>query len=455
MSKKQISSPNCSNSSKSKTSSTKTKSSRSKETDKTRTSSSKTEKKVIRQPEVNIGTIGHVDNGKSTLVQALTGKFPDNHSEELKRGISIRLGYADTDFRKCPKCPEPEAFTVEKICPHCGTPTDILRRVSFVDCPGHEVLMATLLSGATLMNGAILLIAANSHCPQPQTREHLAAMEILGISNIVIAQNKIELVSEEQAKRNYQEIKEFIKGTVAENAPIVPISAMHKANLDVLIQQIEKHIPTPKLDVNSPFEMYVARSFDINRPGTRPDQLKGGVLGGSIIQGQIEVGDEIEIVPGLPIKKGNKLTFQPVTTKVVSISIGEQGLVDKAHSGGLVAIGTELDPSFAKADKMAGNIVSTPGNSPPVRSELTLNVQLMEYVVGSEQITKVSPLAQNELLMLNIGTAKTAGVITDLKGSTVKIKLSREVAARSHSKAAISRRIEGRFRLIGVGEVID
>ena len=262
-----------------------------------------TEEKKIKQPVVNIGTIGHVDNGKSTLVQALTGKFPDDHSEELKRGISIRLGYADTEFRKCPKCPEPEAYTIEITCPKCGTPSEYLRRVSFVDCPGHEVLMATLLSGATLMNGAILLIAANSRCPQPQTREHLAAMEILKIPNIVIAQNKIELVTEEEAKRNYKEIQDFIKGTIAENAPIVPISAMHKANLDVLICEIEKTIPTPDFDIDSPLEMYVARSFDINRPGTKPDKLKGGALGGTIIKGQVKVGDEIEIgAEGNPVR---------------------------------------------------------------------------------------------------------------------------------------------------------
>ncbi|MHA1407055.1 MAG: translation initiation factor IF-2 subunit gamma [Candidatus Heimdallarchaeaceae archaeon] len=411
--------------------------------------------KVIRQPVVNIGTIGHVDNGKSTLVQALTGKFPDDHSEELKRGISIRLGYADTEFRKCPKCPEIEAYTIEEVCPKCGTPTKFLRRVSFVDCPGHEVLMATLLSGATLMNGAILLIAANSKCPQPQTREHLAAMEILQIHNIVIAQNKIELVSEEQANRNFQEIKDFIKGTIAENAPIVPISAMHKANLDVLIYEIEKNIPTPELDVTSPLEMHVARSFDINRPGTKPQHLKGGALGGSIIRGQVKVGDEIEIVPGIAIKKGNKTVLKPIKTKVVSIAIGEQGLVDRAHSGGLVALGTELDPAFLKADKMAGNVVTSVGNSPPVLNRLHLSVQLLEYVVGSEEISKVQPLAQGETLMLNVGTAKTAGTIVEIKGKDVVIKLSREVAARINTNVAISRRISGRFRLIGVGKILE
>ncbi len=415
----------------------------------------KKEKKVIRQPVVNIGTIGHVDNGKSTLVQALTGKFPDDHSEELKRGISIRLGYADTEFRKCPKCPEPEAYTIEKTCPNCGKPSEFLRRVSFVDCPGHEVLMATLLSGATLMDGAILLIAANSRCPQPQTREHLAAMEILKIPNIVVVHNKIELVSEEEAERNYREIQDFIKGTIAENAPIIPMSAMHKANLDVLICEIEKNIPTPDLDINSPLEMHVARSFDINRPGTKIDKIKGGALGGTIIKGQIKVNEEIEIVPGLPVKKANKIIYTPIRTKIISIAIGEQGLVESAHSGGLVAIGTELDPSFVKADKMAGNIITAPGHAPEILSELKLKFQLMEFVVGSEEITKVQPLAQGETLMLNVGTAKTAGVISEIKGKEASIKLNREVAAREQSKVAISRRISGRFRLIGVGEVLN
>lgn len=414
----------------------------------------KKEEKVIRQPVVNIGTIGHVDNGKSTLVQALTGKFPDDHSEELKRGISIRLGYADTEFRKCPKCPEPEAYTIEKTCPKCGKPSEFLRRVSFVDCPGHEVLMATLLSGATLMNGAILLVAANSKCPQPQTREHIAAMEILNIQNIVVVQNKIELVSEEEAERNYKQIQDFIKGTIAENAPIIPMSAIYKANLDVLICEIEKNIPTPDLDIDSPLEMHVARSFDINRPGTKINKIKGGALGGTIIRGQIKVNEEIEIVPGLPVKKANKIIYSPIRTKIISISIGEQGLVESAHSGGLVAIGTELDPSFVKADKMAGNIITTPGHAPEILSELKLKFQLMEFVVGSEEITKVQPLAKGETLMLNVGTAKTAGVISEIKGKETSIKLNREVAAREQSKVAISRRVSGRFRLIGVGEIL-
>ena len=251
-----------------------------------------------KQPEVNIGMIGHVDHGKTTLTQRLTGKWTDEHSEEIKRGISIKLGYADAAFYKCPSCPDPRNYTTKEICPYCGSKTELLRVVSFIDAPGHETLMAVMLSGSSLMDGAILLIAANEPCPQPQTREHLMAMEIAGIKNIVIVQNKVDLVSEKQAMKHYQQIKDFVKGTCAENAPIIPISAHHDINIDVLIKAIEEKIPTPHRDLTKDPIMYVARSFDVNKPGTRPKDLKGGVIGGSLLQGVFRVGEEVEISPG-------------------------------------------------------------------------------------------------------------------------------------------------------------
>ena len=105
-----------------------------------------------KQPEVNIGLVGHVDHGKTTLVQALSGQWTDQHSEEMKRGISIRLGYADATFRTCPDLEEPDRYTVEEECPG-GSASEPLRTVSFVDAPGHETLMATMLSGASLRDG--------------------------------------------------------------------------------------------------------------------------------------------------------------------------------------------------------------------------------------------------------------------------------------------------------------
>ena len=176
--------------------------------------------KVPRQPEVNIGLVGHVDHGKTTLTQALTGEWTDRHSEELRRGISIKLGYADSAFYRCPGEP-PAGFTTDPKCPEGGK-GKFLRAVSFVDAPGHETLMATMLSGAAIMDGALLLIAANEPCPQPQTREHLYALDIIGVRKVVVVQNKIDLLSSEQAIQNYEEIQTFLKGSPIHGAPIVP-----------------------------------------------------------------------------------------------------------------------------------------------------------------------------------------------------------------------------------------
>ena len=123
--------------------------------------------------------------------------------------------------------------------------------------------MATMLSGAAIMDGAVLVIAANEDCPQPQTKEHLMALDIIGIKNIVIVQNKIDLVSREKIIENYHQIKEFVKGTVAENAPVIPISAQQNINIDILIDALETQIPTPSHKVDKPASMLIARSLTL------------------------------------------------------------------------------------------------------------------------------------------------------------------------------------------------
>ena len=200
------------------------------------------------QAEINIGLVGHVDHGKTTLTKSLSGKWTDTHSEELKRGISIRLGYADAAFYKCPSCKGSEAYCTNEKCPNCSKKAKLLRRVSFVDAPGHEILMTTMLSGAALMQGAILVIAANEKCPQPRTVEHLMALNIGGVKNIVVAQNKADIVSKEDAIENYKAIKKFLGEYGYEKAPIIPISATFGINIDLLIESIEETIKTPKFD---------------------------------------------------------------------------------------------------------------------------------------------------------------------------------------------------------------
>ena len=404
-------------------------------------------RKKFRQSEVNIGMVGHVDHGKTTLTKALTGIWTDTHSEELRRGITIKIGFADAEIRKCPDCGR---YSTSPLCPYCGSETEFERRVSFIDSPGHEALMTTMLAGASLMDGAILVIAANEPCPRPQTREHLMALQIIGNKNIIIAQNKIELVTKEQALENYRQIKEFIKGTVAENAPIIPISALHGANVDVLIKAIEDFIPTPERDPNKPPKMLVLRSFDVNKPGTPPEKLIGGVIGGSIVQGKLKVGDEIEIRPGVPYEEHGRIKYEPITTEIVSLQAGGR-FVEEAYPGGLVGVGTKLDPFLTKGDLMAGNVVGKPGKLPPVWGELRLEVHLLERVVGTEEELKVEPIKKREVLLLNVGTARTMGLVTGLGKDEVELKLQIPVCAEVGERVAISRQVGSRWRLIGYG----
>src|SRR5512136_1459409 len=383
---------------------------------------SNTSKALLKQPEVNIGTIGHVDHGKTTLVQALTGTWASRHSEELKRGITIKLGYADMPIYKCPNCEAPRNYSNKPVCPSCSSEAVFVRAISFVDAPGHEALMATMLSGAAIMDGAILVIAADEPCPQPQTREHLAAAEVVGIKNIIIVQNKIDIVDEKRARKSYEEIKTFVKGTVAESAPVIPVSAQHGLNVDVLLSAISEIIPTPERDVTKPPLMYVIRSFDTNKPGTMMEDLEGGVIGGTIAQGKFSVGEDIEIRPGISAEREGKTVYDPLVSEIVSLEAGGQ-LVKEATCGGLVGVGTLLDPSYSKADGLTGNIAGKTGMLPPTVTELTLETHVLERAVGTKELLKIDRINFDETLLLHVGAAVNVGKVTALKGNTAKLKL--------------------------------
>jgi len=414
--------------------------------------SSKEDRYTWQQPECNIGTLGHVDNGKSTLVQALTGVWTARHSEELRRGITIRVGYADATFYKCPKCKAPGCYTTERKCATHGSEAKFLRAVSFVDCPGHHSLMVTMLSGAALMDGAMFVLASNVKCPQAQDREHLLAAEIAGLKNLVMVQNKIDIVDRDRALENLKEIRQFVKGTIASKAPIIPVSAQHKLNIDVLIEALEKYVPTPKRNMRAPPKMFVLRSFDVNKPGTEAKDLAGGVIGGSIVQGVFRVGDEIEIRPGIGSESGGKVQYRPITTTIQSLHTGG-GSVKEAKCGGLVGAGTTLDPSLTKSDGLVGNVVGKADTLPESLGKLTLDVQLFEKAVGTENMVAVDKIRTNEALVLNVATSVTSGIVTSAREDVIDVALRKPVCAEPASKVAVSRRLGESWRLIGVGKI--
>ena len=367
------------------------------------------------------------------------------------------MGYSNATILHCPECDEYLTYYMSEIarnkgqprfnCPACSNTLEFRRNISFVDAPGHEILMATMLSGASLMNGACLLVSADEVCPQPQTREHLAALNIAGIKKIIIIQNKIDAVSKEQALENYNQIKAFVKDTIAERAPIIPVSAVFGANLGIVVRAFEEIIPSPKVNEEDEFQFLVARSFDINRPGTPINELNGGVIGGSVLKGKIKVGEEIEIRPGFRIK--NK--YNSLKTQIVSISQGNNFL-DEAKPGGLIGLGTMLDPALSKGDSLIGHLAGRPDTLPEVISEVELEVNLLERVIGSEVQMKVQQLKHNEKLLLVVGTEKTAGIVVKILKNSYIINLNPPICAPANSVFAISRIINRRYRLIGYGK---
>ena len=402
------------------------------------------------QPCVNIGTAGHVDHGKTTLIQALTGSWTSVHSQELKRGITIRVGYSDAAFYRCPQCEEPLGYSTAPVCPNCKGTSELSRVVSFVDSPGHESLMANMLSGSALMDGALLLVASNEAVPRPQTKEHLLALQTLGITQAVVVQNKVDLISYEEALSNYSDISRFVKGTGVAGAPVIPVSAQSGMNVDALIGAIEATIKTPERDGSKDAIMHVLRSFDVNRPGTRIGDIRGGVIGGSLTQGRLEVGDEIEVKPG--IMNAKKKAYEPVLTEIVSLGTGA-GTVDYVKPGGLVAIGTKLDSSLTRSDSFIGSVIGRPGTLPENSTDATLTVNLFDLAVGSQEETKVLPIQKGENLRLNVGTAPILSRVTGVRDGTVTVEFRRPACLFEGGNVAISRRIADRWRLIGAGTV--
>lgn len=395
------------------------------------------------QAELNVGLFGHVDHGKTTLTKAMTGKWTDTHSEEIKRGISIRLGYADAQIYYCSKC---KKHSFEKKC-SCGAKTEGKRKISFIDAPGHETLMTTAISASAIIDCALFLISANEECPQPQTKEHFMVLESLGIDKIIIVQTKIDLVSKEKALENHKQIKEFIGQTSFKDKeiPIIPICAFHKLNIGAVADLIEEKWPTPKRDKNAPLRIYVSRSFDINKPGTEIKKLIGGIIGGSIVQGTLKDEEEVILSPGITKKEGKT---KQITFKVNGLRAENESLKE-AHPGGLIAIGTHLDPALTKSDGMTGSIIGAKDNPTKTLNELQVKYKMFKR----DDVQHVS-LREGEPIVLNIHTATTVGVITKLKKGTATVVLKKPVAADSGLKAAISKRVGQRWRLVALGEIV-
>ena len=222
---------------------------------------------------VIIGTAGHIDHGKTTLIKALSGIETDTTQEEKDRGMSINLGFAYFDLPSGKRC-------------------------GVVDVPGHEKFIKNMLAGVSGINLVLLLVDSREGI-MPQTKEHVDILTLLGIENYIIVMTKIDLVEEEYRELVKEDIQEFIAGTVLENSPIIEVDSISKKGLDNLLETIDKKtedIEAKNIEKNA--RLNIDRSFQVKGFGT--------VVTGTLTEGVVNVGDELVIYPkGIKTKVRN------------------------------------------------------------------------------------------------------------------------------------------------------
>lgn len=427
---------------------------------------SEDEIKIIEhsQPTINIGMLGHVANGKSTITKAITGVATQKHSEEKEKNLTIKLGYANAKIFRCQKCPRPECFqarssdTKETICSKCNEIMLLEKHVSFTDCPGHNQLMATMLNGTCIMDGCILVESVeNKVIPAPQTAEHLIASEILGVTPQIITMNKIDLVIQSVAKEKIDALKRFVKNTLAENSPIVPVCANLGYNIDVICEYICLKFARPKREFDKSPKFIATRSFNINKNRVEIDKLVGGVLGGSVLEGVFRLDDKIEVKPGVVYKNGTKWACKPVVGRICSL-YSEKNSLKLAIPGGLIAIGTTIDPMLTVDDRMVGHTVGLLGKLPPVYGVITVSYNLLTKIIGSTD-KDACKLETNETVIINHNASNIqCKVLKKYKNKTRFAELeclTRPICASITEKISLSKKVDNGWRLIGMGVITE
>lgn len=269
------------------------------------------------------------------------------------------------------------------------------------------------------------------------------------LDNIIIIQNKVDLVSNnpKKIKENYEQIKSFIKDTRCSRSPILPVSAIFKYNIDVICKAICDFIPVPTRNLAVPPQLIIIRSFDVNLPSTPIDDLKGGVVGGSIIQGVLQVGDVIEIRPGIVTKdESGNVSCRPIRSRVISL-LAENNNLLYAVPGGLIGVGLLIDPSFTRNDKLVGNVLGIPGSLPAIYQEITVKFYQLKRLLGAssgeskDKQHKIHKVTLGEILKLNVGSTETPGKISGIKEEMLQVLLINPVCLKMGDKTAFSRRI--------------
>ena len=406
------------------------------------------------QPVVNIGVIGHVANGKSTFTKALTGITTQKHSKELERNITIKLGYANAKIYKCDSCIKPMCYqsTGSHIyshnCIHCKSPTKLILHVSFTDCPGHNLLMSTMLNGTCIMDYTILLEScANLTIPALQTIQHYKVTKEAGIETKFVCLNKTDLLvkEKEKIKDNIERLKDFVDNKI----PIVPVCCTLGLNIDVICEYISR-IPIPLKKLDDGIKMLVIRSFNVNLPDTKISELKGGVIGGSLTRGIVKVGDNVKIYPGFIEKRDNKWKFKPLKCEIISIN-SEKNKLTKAIPGGLIGVQLNIDPALTVNDGLIGNVMFDEFSTAPKVFE---RVEIKYKKIATDET--VHEIKKGSIVQINVNSNNINGKVLGIEDDSIFVKLEKPICVELNDKVTINvLKYDSGIIIYGSGIIID
>lgn len=419
---------------------------------------------LSNQPTINVGIIGSVSNGKSSITEKITGIKTQKHSKELEKNITIKLGYANAKIYKCNKCPPPQCYQpypsgiMKAFCKLCNEELELIKHISFVDTPGHNLLMSTMLNGTCVMDYTILVESAGNPSIAQQTKEHLIATKITNLKNVITCLNKLDLVKKPIAKQKLEKLKEELQTTTANDSPIIPLSANHEINIDVLCEYICRYIPEPERDLNQMVKMIVIRSFNINKQNIEPEYIEGGVVGGTLVSGVLHVNDQVCIYPGYVLQNMDKKTeakwrYKPLICKVLSIN-SEKNDLDFAIPGGLIGVKLDIDPGLTTKDNLIGNIITLPNiQDYKICERLLVKLKLIKR----DNITNIKMIIQtNEIIELNINACNVKAEIIHIEENKAELLLiDRPICIKLDDYITISKKVNDSIILLGRAIILD
>ena len=401
------------------------------------------------QPIINIGCLGSVSDGKSTMVNKLSGIVTQRHSSEKVRNITIKQGYANMKIWQ--EHIKSEYFTTDSNITtyetSVGDECKLVNHISLVDCPGHQELIKTMLASIKLMDGAVVIVGVDQPISKkPQLIQHLNAAKLGGLNKLIFCLNKIDLISKEVLYERKEELDKLLEEMEIKPTVIIPTCFNKKIGLKYLVKTIME-VFNPSIYEERTLQnpvFRISRTFDINKPGTDWNEIKGGVIGGTLFSGKLKVGDNIIIKPGILTKrKDGGYDYQPIKTKILSLKTESVNL-DEIIPGGLVAIGTELDPYYCKNDNLIGNCIGI--------DNVCYQVDVKRGY--ADILTNDWVPMKNEVLMLQIGTNISESKLSDITKDVLTFDFVKPVCIQEDQDIIVCKNMNKILKIVGKGSIV-